>query len=577
MLNQMVEVFKNEYDKLGDDLILDSYIPSDGTYVIVEPKKDKFEIVDTIDIRIDKKTNTIDRTSSKYFGFILFADYYSQLISMNKSILPGKGKIIQGNNYLSFIIKKESLSNNKLSNEIIDEFYDALENTETKYKKKKKTLELYKKVEKKVGKVNKERLNSIRFWIKKIIFEEFNNYKGNEYLKIFFHYPRDDYIKESERYYVPKIYNQNKYNVKIGNEIYGLHNNNMGMNTKKPYLENKTRKIEVPYLINQEDVLYQKKLFDFLKNNVLAGRHNIYIGDKIRSIKRGEFLEDSFDGMFVRLKKGKEVEIIDFDIVTHYNPKLTKIFEFNNILGVDFNSLTTEYGKIKTLKNLNHKMNEILFNKYLNQNFFTEPGDISLNDSVLKSNLLMCRTCLFNWFYKGNKQNVWELVNKSSRSLIKGSIVNGYGKKASDKFNFWQSLKEYFKGGNKMGDIILDSKDTLRKKISEKETGFIENDSECFFAVGQLVNYFISKSKGNKKPLSLANPFINAKNDAMIKEKLKSLYKKYNYDIDNYNYRFKGLYAMVASYQIEGKVNEDMIIAGYLHSNLLYEKVKSDK
>ena len=84
----------------------------------------------------------------------------------------------------------------------------------------------------------------------------------------------------------------------------------------------------------------------------------------------------------------------------------------------------------------------------------------------------------------------------------------------------------------------------------------------------------ISKSKGKNKPYSLANPFINAKNNDVIKDKLRNLYKRYNYDIDMYGKRVKNLYAMIVSYEPEEKVDQDMIIAGYLHSNLIYESNK---
>ena len=574
MLSQAIDVFKKEYQEKGDNLIVHNYIPADGTYVIVKPKNDSFVIEESIDIKLDKKTRTIDRTQSRYMSFICFADYYSKVADMNKAILTSSGKVIQGNNYLSFIIKKESLANGKLRNEIIDRYYNFLENPRLKYPKKTKakSLELYELVEKQVGEVNKDRLNKIKTWIKQNLFEVFKEVNGKDYLKIFFYYPEEDYKKESERYFIPNVYNKNIYNQKVGDNIYGLPNDNIGLNSKKPYLENKTRKIEVPYLINQDEVMYQKKFFDYLMNQVSHGKVNIYIGNEIKCLSNKEYLDEEFTGMFMRLKKGKEVEIQDYDIISNYKPELDKVFEYKNIMGIDYDKLNGSYGKVKTLENMQKLINEVMFSKFLSSNYFTEPKDISTNDNTLKFNLLRCRTALFNWFYKGNYKNIWILLNETSLNLVKGSIRNGYMIKAIDQFNLRWSLKEYFEGGKEMADVIFDVKDNLRSKISLKETNYIENDKEYFFAVGQLVSFFISRSKGKKKPLSLANPFINAKKDKVIKEKLKALYKKYNYDIESYNFRFKGLYAMIMSYELDGKIDEDMIIAGYLHSNLLYEK-----
>lgn len=307
MLSQALEVFKTVYEKNGDDFILGTYIPADGTYVVVKHGDDGFVIADSVDIKLDKKTRTIDRTKSKYMKFICLADYYSKITDMNKAILVGSGKVIQGNNYLSFIIKKESLTNGKLTNEIIDKYYDVLENPISKYGKKPKALELYKLAEKKVGEVDKYRLNEIKEWIKENLFSSFNHLTGKDYLKIFFYYSEGsyeiDYKNESERYFIPNIYNNNAYNKTSKGIIYGLPNDNMGLNAKKPYLEHKTRKVSVPYLIDQDEAMYQKRFFDYLMNQASAGKVNIYIGDEIKSFSNQDYLNDEFKGIFMRIKR----------------------------------------------------------------------------------------------------------------------------------------------------------------------------------------------------------------------------------------------------------------------------------
>ena len=88
----------------------------------------------------------------------------------------------------------------------------------------------------------------------------------------------------------------------------------------------------------------------------------------------------------------------------------------------------------------------------------------------------------------------------------------------------------------------------------------------------------LSLSKGKSNPQSLLHPFINAKSNEVIKEQLRTLYKKYNYTIEQNSKRFNNLYGMIISYKPEGKINQDMILAGYLRNNLIYEKVnKEDK
>lgn len=568
MLSQALEVFKKQYAIQKDSMILGEYIPADGAYAIVDPVENGFELKEIVNIKLDKKTKKVDRTI-EFFDFICKADYNSKLIDMNKP-MDGK-KIIQSNNYLSFIIKKESLTNGKLTNEIIDNYYKVLEDPLLKYSKP-KAVELYKSVEKEIGKPDKEKIIKIKEWIKDNIFNLLEDNSGKDYLKIFFCYEDEEFQKECKRYLVPNIYNNNDFNIKIGEEINGLPNDNMGLNAKKPYLENKTRKAKVPYLISQDEVIYQKKFFDYLMNQAAAGNTNIYIGDNIIALKNGETPKKDFSGMYFRIKKGKEVEIHDFDIITRYSPKLRKPFQYKNVLDADNKILKQEYDTVSSIEKMKSIINEVFFSNFLIGNYFTEAKDLSIKDDSLKSNLLISRTVLFNWFYKGNENNIPSILDKISLSLIKGSIRNGYGIRAIKQFNLRAPLNKYFQGGEDMADVILDVKEKLRNKISIGGDQAIESDKEYFFAVGQLVSFFLSKSKGKKKPLSLANPFVNAKKDEMIKEKLKALYKKYNYDIQDTSFRFKNLYSMVAGYEVTDKINDDMIIAGYLHGNLIYEK-----
>lgn len=573
MLNQALEVFKKQYDILGDNIILKNYIPADGSYVIVKAVEEGYKVEEIVNMKIDSKTKEIDRTN-RFFEYICKADYYSKLLDMNKPI--DSKKIIQSNNYLSFIIKKDSLSNGKLTDEIIENYYNVLENPLLKYEKKSKSVELYNSIEKEIGKPNKEQILKIKHWIKENIFNILEENAGKDYLKVFFYHDDKDFENEGKRYLIPNIYNSNDFNLKIGEEINGLPNDNMGLNSKKPYLENRTRKATVPYLVNQEEVINQKRFFDYLMNQASAGKTNIYIGEEIKALKNGDMLEDDFSGMYFRIKKGKEVEIHDFDIIPGYSPKLRKPFIYKNVLNADNSILKQEYTTYSNKEKMQKIINEVLFSNFLIGNYFTEAKDLSITDDSLKSNLIISRTALFNWFYKDNENNIGELMDRVSLSLLKGSIRNGYGFKAVKQFNLRASLNKYFQGGEDMADVILNVKENLRNKISTQGDHSIENDQEYFFAVGQLVSFFLSKSKGKKKPLSLANPFINAKKDEMIKDKLQALFKKYNYAIYEKELRFKRLYSMVMGYEVNNKINDNMIIAGYLHSNLLYEKSNKD-
>ena len=578
MLKDCLKVFENILEKSnGDKLILDSYIPADGTYIIVSKKDENYEIKDTINIKLDKKTKEIDK-SNKYYEDICKYDYNSKLIDMNKPI--DSKKIIQSNNYLSFIIKKESLTNGKLSDERIEEYYSKLENPYLKYSGG-NSKEIYKSVEDELGEPNIDRIEEFKHWIQKNVFNLNIEITGKDYLKIFFEAPIEEYEREGKRYLIPNIYNNNDFNINYNKEIYGLPNDNMGLNAKKPYLENKTRKVTISYLLNNSDVLLQKKFFDYLMNFAVMGRVNVYIdtdNNEIKAYENGDMPDKNFNGIFLRIKKGKEVEIVDYDVITSYKSNLIKKFNFKNILEIDQTSKNVSiqnYHEIGKIKDIQQILNEVFFSKYLVNNYFIDPGDISINDGSLKNNLILSRNILFNYIYKGVDNGVFNVLNKVSLSLIKGSIDNGYIPKASHQFNLRWSLINYFKGGRDMADMIHDIKDSLRIKINASITDKLDNDDEYYFAVGQLVGYLLSKNRGKKKPHSLANPFINGKSNDDIKEKLRRLYSKYSYDLDSKGKRFNNLYTMIIGYVPEdNKVNQDLVLGGYLSNNLIYESTK---
>lgn len=591
MLKQAVDYLLSNYSEEElDEVIIKNYIPDNGDYIILEETEDGFCELERLVIKKDDETKEIDSTGFMNFDFICIADYLSKVINTAKNMCSGnfqKLKQIHSNNYLCFFIKKDIIASRKLNNKIIHNYYEVLRNPTNKYSKSKEKLKMYEDAEKEFGKVNEERLNKIEEWIINNIYNLVpKDSKEKTYLKIFFKYDLSEYEKESKKYLIPNIYNSTDFNISINDTLYGLSNNNMGLNSKKSYLENKTRKNTVPFLLSLKEVFLQKKLFDFLMNMATTGRVNVYLNEKeIIALSNKESLKNNFQGVYIRIKKEKELEILDFDIIEDYKFRLRKPIKIQNVLKINYKNLNINpkdmYKQINLVQSLKSLVNEILFSKFLDSNYFTEAKDLSINNSNLKMNLLLSRNILFNWFFKGNQQGVWEVLNKTSLSLIKGSINNGYMIRASEQFNLRCALKEYFKGDEKsMADVLKEVKDSLRKKINikfDEATSSIENDDEYYFAVGQLAGYFISLNKSKNKPHSLANPVINARNDKRIKDEFIKLYKKYNYAIPYTKGRFENLMAIVKSYEPIGNVQDDLIIAGYLHSNLIFEKTEDSK
>lgn len=567
MLKDCLGVFQQKYDEYGESLISDSYILGEGTYIMID---DTGEIVE----RLEVNKNNDDKTGA-YFEFCQM-DYLSRLVDMNKPVDPKK--VIHSNNYLSFFIKKENISNGKLNEESIDTYYKFLWDPRLKYKEKEKR-KMYELAEEKYGKSNEELIEKQKKWIKDNIFTILDGEKGNKgYLKIFLKRDIEEYKKECEKYVVPNVYNNTEYNVEIDEVTYGLPNDNMNLNSKKPYLENRTRKNTVPYLISIDEVTLQKKFFDYLYNNASEGKTNVYIGEgDIKCLSNDEDLNKRFSGYFLRIKKGKELEVHDFDTIVDLNNEITGLF-IDTVITIDYTKFTSsmEYGEIKDIKNLKVMINNIFFNKFLTSNYFSEPKDIKLNDFRVKENLLKSRDAFFSWFYKGNATVIKQIFDNVSKELIKNAIANEYMTKAKEQFNLRCGVMEYFKGGEKMADVLSGIADNLREKINKTQTDKIESDKEYYFAVGQISSYLLSLNKSSKKMHSLINPILNCKSDEKLKGEIEKLFKKYNYAIEKRNKRFNNLKAMVLGYVPENKVDDNILVAGYLYSNLIYESNKEE-
>lgn len=123
-----------------------------------------------------------------------------------------------------------------------------------------------------------------------------------------------------------------------------------------------------------------------------------------------------------------------------------------------------------------------------------------------------------------------------------------------------------------MADILGGIVAVLRKKINSDTTDKIDTDLEYYFAVGQLASYLLSLNKSNKKMHSLINPVLNCKTDEKLMAEIRKLFRKYNYAINKGSKRFNNLNTMILGYVPENsKIQEDILVAGYLYSSLIYE------
>lgn len=573
MLKECIEVFKCQMDQNEGRLVLDTHLPADGTYLVVG---NDGKIKHQIEIKKDKKTKQIDRSPIGLNDVIAY-DYNSLLVSMNKPMDPKK--VIHSNSYLSFAIKKDSLTSGKLTDGIIDGYYHILSDPlGTKYKKSKEASRIYQEFEENEGKPDKEKIEWIAKWIKEHIFQlpEINMEEKN-YLKIYFEADKEEYERENRRYLLPNIYNSNEYNTVVEDKIYGMPDNNLGMNAKKPFLSIKTRKNPAPYLLGRDEVVIQKQFFDYLMNLASEGKYHIYIDTEnnvIRGCTNGNAPGEVLTGYYLRITKGKnEAEIQEQDNISGYKQKLDKTFVFENIL--DRKEVDDRYRAYDNRLEIGRVINEILFSKWLSgNNYIADAKDISVKDETLKKMILESRKSIFDWIFKGIDHGIANTIQCVAMDAIKNAVMKEYIERALCQFNLMWSFRKYFseEGEEDMGEIITELRGKVVEKVKSAAVVPIESDDEYYYCVGQLARYLISLSKAKDITHSLLNPIINAKTDEILKKKIMQMYKRFNYRISNKFKRTETLFAMVMGYVPEGKVNQEKVLLGYACDSAIYDK-----
>lgn len=578
MLKECLEVFEevlNKERERGRDIILDSYMLADGMYIFVDRQGN---IKESIEVKLDRKARKL-QTSNSDIEEACFYDYHSRLVSMNKPV--DSKKVIHSNNYYSFFVKKDSIVTKKLTEEIIDGYYEVLKKPlEQKYKKSKEASKIYELFEETEGSVQIDELERNKQWIKEHIFHLENvDFSKKDYLKIFFETEHENIEREERRYLLPNIYNNNDYNVEIENKVYGLPDNNLGMNAKKPYLAAKTKKIPVSYLLDGDKVILQREFFDYLMNLASKGKYDVYVDTverKIRSYYPEEDPQNVEAGYYLRIKKGKELEIQCQDNITGFRQELEIPFDFQNIIcfqNEKHPEYMDKYGRYYTRVQVGKLIHEVFFSNYLESNYRVDASEINIKDGVLKNSIIASRDTIFGWVREGIDQNFFTVIKKVSLDLIKGSILNGYRERALWQLNLRWSFEEYFlKGEGNMEKRKQEIVKSVKRKVCEGKETWLENDDEYYYAVGQMAAFLISLSKSKNKKQSLINPFLNAKKDEVIKLKLLQLYKRYNYAILYGASRIGRMMTLVEEYNPSGRVDQDMIIFGFLNQNLIYTK-----
>jgi len=565
MIYDILEVFRKEYEEKGDKLILDNYELKEGIYIKVNADE---SIKAFIVKRKNRELNFTDLDGGlNYSAYEWFKarDYYSSYLNSNKSFYDKK---IHNVNYLSLFVKIESFVSKEpkklLHDDAIKYQYKYLcDYKKFKKPKEKEILDTFTKQLQDRGR-RRDIVKKYR-WIRDNISSIVELAKENEvknYIKIFFNEPIDLYQKESEIYYAIKIFNDIGFSRKITengkDEVYGLSDSNMGLNSKKPYLEQKTRKEKAPFLIKKEDALLAKKFFDWLKFQKFTDKKPLS------------------DALFINRDFKEKDLIVDFDHLPLKIERLKKPVVIKNHLLLKNGKVLIEDETIEYLNLLEDKVDEVLYNRQLKNNYY---GEVYKKlDNRFASFIYSTRDAMSGYFKKYDDRGFYVVIKKYATNLAIEHLVRDRFLQAGLSLNLKFSLLE----NKDKGEEVMDIKKMQEKMIDRIEDANYSNltSEEFFYICGQVARYLISQSEAFQKNGDMLEAYLRANNSTKLKRVMESDYFKYKHKISLGYVKFNNAMSLIMGYDGNEKLslskNMDSFLVGALSENIFYMKSEEE-
>lgn len=578
MLEECLEIFKKNFDQ-DPDMVLRGYIPKDGKYYLVTMKEEgPWEVSPSFKIKYDKKEKKIENQPLNY-SFIRDLDFNSNLLNMNKSI--DNKKAIHSSNYYSFFFK-ENIYEDKINKDAIERYFSILKNPLKKYKDK-KAKNLYLENEGKLGSVNVDEAEKIEKWLvenidNKNIFDIDTSSK--DYFKIFFVYEDEEktkkaYQREQDRYLLTNLFNKNKYNIEVSGKTFGVSDDNLGINDKKPYLENLSRKVKQPYLISADMAKLQNLFFSYLSSSVKRGYKRIYFntGNKEISFEKNK----NFIGSELFLYPEKnEAAILDYniyskdfdDIEIQINQYIQEYLP-ENAKAEDFSKREEKYGLVTEKKILLNKIDSVFFYNYYQRNKYNLEN-LNIKELNFKMIILNYGKSLEFAIINNKNKEIVRILNRLLEDSIKYSLLNDYKTKAITQFNYYLSLKEYYE---KKEENYMDFQENMKRKLESAGDISLEGDKEILFALGQVLRKLLNYSNIGDKNLTFIRNFLGGQKTSRIIENLEHLLVTYAHNITAKDIRFNRAVSQILVYEFEKeKADDKWIMAGFLGESYLYGK-----
>lgn len=382
------------------------------------------------------------------------------------------------------------------------------------------------------------------------------------------------YAYEYDLYTVPKIYNSNDYNQIVDNELVGLPSFDMTMNSKKPYLEHKTMRVQAPDRVPLPQALTAKEMTEWLAVSQPKYTTN-RLGYESDFVPNGN---SPIEGTFHVYMDGKYNELHSFENVPF--PRTTSFHvEWHNVLQLK----ERNYGIIQDAEFLQKTISGKFFRGRMNGQFvLNDPPDVKTKEftAVMVALFLQSRQGFHDWFYKGTTLSLRSIFARVTLRLLEEQLIYVESSRLTDladAFNLRLSIEILLNQGEGliMADRIKNIMASVREKLMDEGVVVCSNDEEFYFIAGQLAYYLTRQSKSEKKTGDMFEPFLRARNGQQLKKRMEEAYMLYKHEISANFKKFNQLFSMLMGYVPEAG-NEgnsrELLLAGLFADNLLFEK-----
>lgn len=394
-MNEIIDLFEESYKLYGDKVIMKHYKLSKGIYIRFE--KSNIEYYTLSDIKQDREL----------YEWFCIREIMSQVISTNKA-MDAKKQIIS-NNYLTLFTRVNKLEK---AYQRLDDYFSSFENKKAEDIKK-YIMSMWGDIISKISQMADDPKTKVKIFYK----AEVNVYKDEElkYLKkkVFI-----DKYKEVEGKGVPSSF--------------------INMNSKKPYLEHKTRVTKAPLYVDTDRAIMIYKFKQFL--------------DSIRWYK---FIYIRHDQDFIDDVVITYPEQPCYFITIGWNKTGSYIQAYDSLPGEVFTPITVynhlddseyvqgERKEIETYTFTTRSELEIfvdgMLSKQLISNYVKESEDIKIQDNELWNLILSSRTSFYDYFKKGHGE-IDTIIKRYGMDIIEHLVKKGNDVKARKMMNLYYSL-----------------------------------------------------------------------------------------------------------------------------------------